>query len=362
MLDGFIRIFTLSNLPAALMIMGDDTYAITRKHGRFKYFTNDFSRMDRTHSKALRDEIDKRLEECGYVALVQFRREMYSRKLTMKPNRKHPKKFPPIGTKKKPVDMLFTGEPLTSLYNSITNVVVTCTVLSDYLNYEDLDVYTYEDMVRAPPPSTEVIQDVYHDGKGEMNDTMSETPPLPPKLPPFDFTLAYKNFGFICKNPRLSDTAAEGDYLKGVFLLGEDANLHWMRLPSFIAKFGKTLTDFTSTYRGNSSVNTKARMALYSQWLGYGDMQTNWFYRRFHQIVISLYLRSPSVEVLDPWKITQSTTFIPDEQFNMFMWHRYKVTEYELTDYLDMIGTITPEQLPVIYSHPVVQGFVNADY
>jgi len=277
------------------LLMGDDTNLILPEG---MCLENDFSRFDRTQCDELRDLVNDLLID--FPKLKENRKKMYSRQLKMR-LRKISKSLPRfVDDKGKRVQMRYTGEPATCLDNSIINAVTTAVV--------------YEHVL---------------DGG--------------------DWAEGYAKFGLVAK-PQVR--RLEGStFLKGVFLRNTEDKYMWVRLPSFILKFGKTLTDYNTTYKKSKLEN--ARLALHSQWSGYGDMRVNWFYTAFHNIVMRCVGENknvPPAEVLAPWQVVQSKDgYISDEKWNGFMLERYNISVEEMQSFLSMFDHVTSDSLPIKY-------------
>lgn len=275
--------------------MGDDTLLLLEKE---TVLESDFSRYDRTQNKELRKLVDDVLRP-HFPNLVEDRENMYKRELTMG-IRKLRKKLPKIVDKNKnKVDMRYTGEPATCLDNSIINAVTTAVALEDYV---------------------------------DRNIPFADT---------------YDQFGLTAKTV-IRDLKGS-TFLKGVFLQDKEGYYMWVRLPSFLLKFGKTLTDYRNTYK--RSLNESARMALHSQWSGYGDMRTNWFYTRFHNLMVKLTgtLKIKETDDLEQWQVVSSGGYIEDDEWNAFMLSRYRITVDEMEMFLVALETVSWDQLPVKY-------------
>jgi len=304
-----------SNQGLFQLLMGDDTLLINRFLGRIT--ENDFSRYDRTQSKRLRQIVDRILINNGYGHLVILRQKMYKKRLTFSRNKKHCREQLPSITdldKKKP-DMRLTGEPATCLDNSIINAWITtiCIHLVDQ---------------RICPNMEE----------------------------------AYKQFGLVAKvndKPYLHQTT----FLKGVFLLDENTRYAWVRLPSFLLKFGKVLTDIRSITQKTWTDKKKCQVVLMSQWRGYGQMKTNWFYKRIGEEIerICEFVDAEPTP-LDQYHITQDRTWICDVEWNQFMMDRYQMTPEHMEKIIDTYSQVQPDDLPCMIHCSESLMLLDRDY
>lgn len=307
-----------SSIDIMLLVMGDDSLAAVRKKDTQYYFACDFSRMDRTHSHKLRWAVE---EEFGNTNMewIKWRQELYRKTWVLKTG-KHGKNREQPFMKRKDIDMLLTGEPGTSIMNSVTNAAVTSIILTQ----------------------------VCVEG-GE-----------------FDIEGEYKKYGFITKGARLEYQLIGLDYLKGVFLLSDEEHVQWIRLPSFLCKFGKVLTN-PKVISKERSPDRRSRELLWAQWLGYGDMATNWFYKKLDKLLrnkVSVEL-SPEVSEyfkLESWQITQDSTWITDEEWDSFMFHRYNLTHEDQEEFLEFFASVLDSQLPAVYSSEFIDALGRRDY
>lgn len=321
-----VQNFLTSTLDILLFVMGDDSLALMRKNGEFLMFMCDFSRMDRTHSSFLRSAIEDKFSDWSAL-LGQYRKEMYSAPWHLKFRASEKNTRPPVDFKQffpESVDMLLTGEPGTSLLNSITNACVTSVILAHYCAGNPVDI-------------------------------------------PFE----YAQFGLVAKNPKITNEHFAVDYLKGVFLMTVNKEYEWIRLPSFLAKYGKVLTNPTTILPQIKDPDKRARALLYYQWLGYGDMNTNWFYTSLGDLIREYcmpdkhYDLKESVDtdfVKGSWQITQTSCYIDDHEWNNFMWYRYQVVPEQMEEFLESFEQVLKSPLPCIYSHQLVTILERRDY
>lgn len=223
--------------------------------------------------------------------------------------------------------MLLTGEPGTSLLNSVTNGVVTSHVLANLFVKNTTDV-----------------------------------------------TREYRKFGLVAKNPMLTSDHQLTDYLKGVFLKDCQDKYTWIRLPSFLCKFGKVLTNPKTILPHVKDSEKRARMLLYYQWLGYGDMATNWFYSRLNDMIVKhcsfdydkeTLANLVEIEtdfVMGSWQITQASCYVPDHEWNDFMRKRYSVTVEDMEMFLYSYERWLSSPIPSGYSDQLVYVLGRRDY
>ena len=224
----------------------------------------------------------------------------------------------------KKVDMRYTGEAATCLDNSIVNVLVS--------------------------GAAYFVAKLQCDG---------ETVKLGEKLAK-EMTENYEECGLIakCKNVPLN----RATFLKGVFLPDKNGVYQWIRLPSFLLKFGKVLTNPDQIIKQKIPYSVKCAMVLKGQMLGYGAMETNWFYKELRKHVLELCGSVTAVcytTSSEKYSVMQSSAYIEVDDWNSFMLERYKITSFQMVDFLEQFKKI--KELPSLYHHPLLDS-VMGDY
>jgi len=314
-LDQFVRLAVDGRDRIYQLLMGDDTLAIDKYKNRV--IECDFSRYDRTQSRFLRDLVNQILERGGFSELLQQRLRMYAKTLFFKRNKTKcreplPKMQDADGW---PLDMRITGEPATCLDNSIINAITTAYAFS------------------------------------QGNATKSE------------LEAAYLKCGLIAKI-KIHSGLFGSTFLKGAFLDGSDGYPHWIRLPSFLLKLGKILTDPNNIYKKKSVVFQSCAI-LYSQWLGYGNMKVNWFYAEIDKQIRRIChqcTKTVEAEKLPDWKVIQSITWIDHTVWNKFMLERYNISVDEMFVLLDAFKEVQPDSLPGTVYAPMLLKLRDVDY
>jgi len=262
------------------MFMGDDIGG--KKH---KYLESDFSKFDRTQNYDLMSVLRDWLDDAGYGKYASI---WYNMCITPMKNfhRKTQTTLPVwYGMEGK-----YTGEPTTCYSNSMFNMAASAWALS------------------ASTPEA-VIQ-------------------------------RYSDFGFTAKYKEVDKHMT---FLKGVFLRNIVGGLTWVRLPSFIGKAFKIMTDWRYLKYPKQYNDIQKRMYMvYAQWRGYGTMDSNWFYTQLDRII-----RNRASQILDhclseviPSELSKyhiTATARPevlDEVWNTFMFDRYNITVEEQKQFL----------------------------
>jgi len=304
----------IDKLGIHFMAMGDDIAAIINDGQQVCFVESDYSKFDRTQCKDMIELLPLLLEKMGYQDFANLYREMYKQKIVYRWRAKEIDQA--IFTYPKQ-EFVLTGEPFTCFGNTLRNVLVSSLALA----YDNVNIYSAA-----------------------------------------GFSVKYN------KKQHISQIT----FLKGVFLTGFKSNIGsayiWVRLPGFLVKFGKTLGDPLSFYPSSWSSERKLQQALLSQWLGYGEMETNWFYKAFGKIIRKL---TPLALTVDKWyPKTESNSFsvissqqgawVEDEIFNSFILERYGITQHQLEDFLAMVDSIT--SLPAIFSHHILDILLRRDY
>jgi hypothetical protein len=279
-------------------VMGDDMGSL--------FAEADFSKFDRTQSKALIKRLMDQVKWWGFPELKKVWKFQYA----LPKKAFHKESGTEIHMRQKVGKM--TGETATCWSNSIFNIYST---IFSHHNFECEDV-----------------------------------------------TEGYLNYGFVVKyqNPKYIT------YLKGVYLKNVIGRDQWTRLPSFIGKFGKVLSDYTTLPGLTGSIQERAATMLWSQWLGYGDMQSNWFYMAIHkqiERISRLYLKKLPAESisLEKWQIKASKTIeITDDVFNLFVYERYGLDKDDLQTIIDLYSQV--KIIPCVITCPIATWMVDRDY
>ena len=286
------------------MFLGDDTGAIVNIR-ESQTIENDFSGFDRSECDDLRKEDDDCLERNGFHLLVQDKKIMYAKKLYIPSNKYWGRKLSPIKDRSgNKVEMRMTGESDTCGGNTRINFASTMsgivsTMKNGVVNLDKLKKH-------------------------------------------------YANLGLTAKLKCVAPNRLT--FLKGVFLRNDDLELCWVRLPSFLFKFGKVLTDPNVNDKRPLSYNAKIRACVLGQWKGYGDMRTNWFYTAIHN---EIYRICGGIEEfvcpLEDWQVFQSPTWIPDHEWDSFMMDRYHMHREDMEEIIYSFKLIDPEDLPCLH-------------
>jgi hypothetical protein len=178
-----------------------------------------------------------------------------------------------------------------------------------------------------------------------------------------DYTY-FSRAGLVSKHQCFNIEEQGGVFLRGTFLLGTDGQYHWIRLPSFILKFGKTLTDPRTMFSKKWKADRSYQQALWSQLLGYGEMKSVSAYKRLKKIIKSKCpqaIKPADFNISDDWSIVSTGNHvISDEEFEKFLHSRYKISLYDFHSLLDVIESI--QYLPCMYYHQVLDALLETDY
>jgi Ca2+/Na+ antiporter len=273
----------------------------------------DFSAFDRTQNRVLFICFADHLEKFGYFEEAEDFRFQYS----LQPVMKHKKTDTKVPYKAK--NGKYTGEQWTSILNSLLNIAST--------------MYTYK---------------------------------IAPEQTPESISKAYARWGFVAKY----QTHKYVTFLRGVFLPDIHGEQTWVRLPSFLGKFGKTMTDWR--IKGETDQVASARM-LYSMWLGYGNMRNNWFFiaigKEIKRITLMYLKELPGKsDHLQSWQIFDDTgesnqyidnPIVSDEVFDEFIAERYGEC-VDLHAIVDIFKKI--EHLPCLWFSKDLMAILDRDY
>jgi hypothetical protein len=301
-----------------VLIMGDDMLAF--KNG--DAFECDFSNYDRTQNKQLRALVYDILKANGFGSLVKFIEQYYtanwkwggsSRNQT--PLHSHLKKL--LRTAQTFVDGKMTGEALTTLGNSLMNMILTIYALSE-------DPYNLADT-----------------------------------------SLRYAHCGVIAKYKVHQDPLYKGDFLKGSFM-HHDGKYKWIRKPSFLCKLGHSRSDYHKLMmKPHWTEHERAVYYLRCQWLSFGPIeQSCWFYKQMHRILFAdtSIGTGTAVETPKSWQVTQTpTSSIPNWVFNHMIQHHYGLDVQHMEMFLDTFESALAVA-PSVYESFMVSTIASKDY
>jgi hypothetical protein len=282
------------------MVLGDDTATLDRDN--CKYIETDYSNYDSTQTKGgALDVFPEYLRQLGCVEQADSYDAMYKEKIDWKHG---PTQVPlemPDEFETPPWRM--SGEPGTSLANSLTNIVATNAVLEGFATYEDLGLVV--------------------------------------KKKVFD-------------SPKIT-------FLKGIWLYSHCANEYkWVRLPSFLLKL-KVFTDPVTVYPKHFTPTKCYQQMLYSQWLGFGNMLNNWFYKAFDKFIRKLCPLALEVEHKEQYRVYSRTKFlIEDAIFDAFMLDRYNLSAGDTLDFIEFLNREVLS-IPAIVRHPLLDRLAQID-
>jgi hypothetical protein len=279
-----------------VLVLGDDTATIDRD--RKKYIETDYSAYDSTQvSGGGLDTFPEYLKQIGFGEQANSYEQMYNEKINWD-FKSGMKLEMPDDFKRPPWRM--SGEPGTSIANSLTNIRATYAVLTGETTYENLGLVV----------------------KKKESDTFNIT------------------------------------FLKGIWLYARRSNQwNWTRLPSFLLKI-KTFTSPREIFPVPWTIAKCYQQMLLSQWLGYGTLENNWFYKAIGRYIIKVTPLAKKWEITDKldndYSIKQfSGEQIEDEEFNSFMYDRYGITVELMEDYLYFLNTEVLN-IPAVYQHSLI--------
>jgi len=289
-----------------IICMGDDMMGIDNRKDSRQFIECDFSKYDRTQNEYLLGVFWTFLENCGLGETAEIHKELYKCKIQLPSYKNQPRKFRLKELRE--VTMRFTGEGATCLANTITNFVITMLALTS-----------------QDPEQT------------------------------------YRDCGVI---PKLYYKERYTTFLKGVWLLGDDQQYHWTKLPSFLSKFGKSLTDPLSCFSRKHSASRRYCQFLYGQIMGYGAFANNSFYKTIETEIHRLCFERIGNKVKlawNPWeiKITDNPADVTAD-FLDFCYERYKMTDYEMQKIIAVYHNIT--HIPCLFHSPEMTEMGRRDY
>jgi hypothetical protein len=302
-MNQFVNLAMLSPCGKFVLVLGDDTMIIDRDIGR--YTEVDFSAYDSTQVRGGGlDLFPALLEKMGCVEQADEYKNMYNEKIKWKHNQSGEKLEMPDSWETSPSRM--SGEPGTSVANSYTTIIATKAVLEG--------------------------------------------------------TSSYARLGLVAKERHSNEL--DTTFLKGIFLYSVKADKwYWTRLPGFVLKL-KSFTEPMSVYKGKYSVQKAQQQLLWSQWLGFGNTQTNWFYTKLGNIIKNLCplaSNTDTIYVKEEYKVfTEDKFYIEDIEFDSMMWNRYGISREESEDYLSFISE-NATALPIIYQHSLTDKLFEVD-
>jgi len=310
---------------AWLLIMGDDLAGVINYQKRRFIIESDFSKFDRTQNSRLL-ELCFRFFGDVFPDHADEYRELYRLPLDIYLDKAYPK-FSDLKTCIG--NMRLTGESGTSLMNSYVNAIATIYVLA-FLH---------------PRDSAEVV-----DGYKTMG---------------LNAKVAYyrtdKQHATNYPNPAYR-TDPPVTFLKGVFLR-DGAQWYWIRLPSFLCKFGHTMKDCTITDRRGISHDEKRRCALWSQWMGFGQLKTlTYSYAQIHEHLKRLTNCDQQPAELEEWQIR---VYKHERPISQGLWYAFLNDRYKIdpVEWCNFIRSYTSHQrVGIIFTHPVGVTLALRDY
>jgi len=304
-MDVFVNHAISSSYSKFGLFSGDDTAIIDRDTN--EYIENDFSKYDSTQmlNQAL-EILPVLIDKSGHSEMSSVYREMYDQEIVWKHTKTNISFSMPWS--KPPWRM--SGEPGTSCGNTCVNIFVTKRVLE---TCKDSSLYAME----------------------------------------------YASYGFKAK-VKIHHFLHQMTFLKGVWLFDVKGIARWIRLPSFLLKFGKMLSDPNLIGLKKMSINAKYQQCLWSQWLGYGDMTSNWFYKSFGEILRRLCPSATNIAKKEEYHVFSDSKFeIPYEEFNSMMKQRYDVCVNDMETYLINVSGIL--SIPSLYQDPFLKKIFLVD-
>jgi hypothetical protein len=297
-MNEFVNIAMKSPCGKFVLVLGDDTMVIDRDLGQYREV--DFTAYDSTQVKGgALDLFPELLRKMGCVKQADDYAAMYAEKISWR-HSSGKKIEMPDEWKTSPSRM--SGEPGTSVANSYTTIMATKAVLEGTSTYARLGLVAKERITNK-----------------------------------FDTT-----------------------FLKGIFLYSSSKDRwFWTRLPSFILKL-KSFTQPQTIYK-NFSAEKAQQQLLWSQWLGFGNTSTNWFYVEMTKLVRRLCPLASNVELKEDYKVfTEESFYIEDCEFDTMMLNRYGITREESENYLEFLNK-NATALPIIYQHSLTDKLFEKD-
>jgi len=289
-LNEFVNCAMNSSSGKFVLVLGDDTAIIDRDNGVF--IETDYSAFDSTQRKGQAMELfPALLKKMGFVQQMDDYNAMYNEKISWKHNKTGVDLEMPKGYDYPNSKM--SGDPATSLTNSHVNIYATKFVLEGKTTYEKLGLVT----------------------------------------------------------KRKESKKFNISFLKGTWLWSVLGNKwYWVRLPNFLLKF-KSFTEPKSIYGKTWMVERCEQQLLWSQWLGYGFLNSNWFYKALGLIIRELCPLASNVELSEEYRIyTTEKFYIDDLEFDTMMFERYNIDRIEMEDYLSFLKE-NVTSIPAIYRH-----------
>jgi hypothetical protein len=281
--------------------LGDDSFIIDSTSGILVFYECDFSKFDATQGPRLIRSFSTFLGFLGFPEHAKIYNLMYKCDI----DTKHRKTGLNYKLTRPPGKL--TGEPFTSFSNTFFNIMSSLLVIEDGFNPQ-----------------------------------------------------VYVEAGFSAK---FQANLKFPTFLKHVILRDTNGELTPVRLPGFLAKFGKMDSDPLSHYSKNLSPLQRYKMDCLGMWKGYGFMRSNWFYSALDDI-ISKYcdVKVSSILVNEYGLIQDKQNFyIDDETWNDFMWDRYKLTAFALDCFL-LVFEKAIKKMPCVYFDQAVLIMEQRDY
>jgi hypothetical protein len=321
-----------------LMVMGDDSFAIlVDKESNRTFVETDFSKFDTSQNSQVLSLSEHLVASRGEPVAKAYS-EMYKSDLFVRLDRKY-KDLLAGDLQNHRNNMRITGEPGTCLCNSHVNACVSLSIYAHYVAECDLFSRSYLTPDR-----------------------------LKKKFQKYGLTVkaqAYTNFGpleHMYPNSRYH-AFPPLTFLKGVFLQRENGKILWMRLPSFLCKFGKAMTDPVLTDRRRITPQQKRASFLLSQLLGYGHLSTvTPHYREILDHFSNLADVHSSPSKLEEWQVRTSPTDAPlsTPYLWAFLQDRYGIDPVSWASCLRTLKSC--RVFPCVWTHDVLDVLARRDY
>jgi len=130
--------------------------------------------------------------------------------------------------------------------------------------------------------------------------------------------------------------------------------------PAFFLKL-KVFTDPVTVYPKTFTARKCYQQMLYSQWLGFGNMLNNWFYKKIDVFLKRVCPLALAKEARESYKVFSRSKFeIEDCVFNSFMLDRYGITEVDSNDFLEFLNREVLS-IPAIVRHSFLDKLMAVD-
>jgi hypothetical protein len=314
-----------------LAVLGDDTVAFLNIGGKLFKYEGDYSKFDKCQGKELLMLMYKSLQVM-YPDVRQTWMRMYNEGMKMRKGEYKDHFFQLPEKNWLYLNMGISGENATCLRNSIINATVT------------INIFQF------------VYYKIKLEGRGFTN--LGET----------WLKNSFLRYGLEVKPIwRGIDDPYPVTFLKGAILERTDGTVAWVRLFSFLGKFGKSMRHIDVLDTRPLGYQERVAQFLYNMYRGYGDMShVSPQFTRIHDHLLSLQTKNYEYHApkWEMWQVeqtnTKNTNPVTLSSLSAYLELRYGLAYDDFVHIVNLICAVTV--YPTLISCPAMYKMVLTDY